>query len=673
MVESYSSPCLVYEPGAAPTSPPEVFRATPGVVVTPRRPPPDPPSGGITGDPDEAITWYGALPYIFKPPAELLTGKIDSITGELRDEPYNPNTYRPKTAQESFEIGVAKKGATYDPDYSFKKYDPSSNKSTLVTNNSNKNLSKYIYKDLKLIERYRKGLDSIDLYPIFNLRNQYDKLQDNLSEGLKKTVEGLNSKDRQKFLDLVFSTIVDGRIASDDFYYRKTVLNKRGNRKVPTTNGVNSVNKAYNFFQKNKQAVDPEKFDNLKQQKDLQTFKFIPSDINKRFSVLSRSIGETQVTINDDDSYILVQQDGTELIDYINDGDTVDIRESNGSITKKALITDIDRTYYTSIDTLEDIFSLLNDEYRIDLAVTTNTSSMAEENFNLVSPYNQQYFLQLDNTTITDLEYEKLGIKKTSCEYTLQNVEEDFNDYVKFKAFPYLVLPIPNDDPIIANIFRSGGVTLTFKDIDFEGYDDILPRRIPYHIVIVPTDTEQLNFYNNESQITEFTDSITTRKLSFELNPDEFTRKPGIRHMYLSREYTYPDLNIEGLSDTQGIKYGFELSKNISTRQYKTGSEVLPRKAKGIRTFLRVMTSLQDNYELESSLTWFDVLSRLSFYELNNLLFNNSSNLFNRLANTGIKNGVRFTTSKRNFQTGLRGLTGLDEYEVITNPGPFSL
>ncbi len=671
MVKSYHNPCLVYDPGKAPTKPPKPFRASPGTIVVPERPPKEPPESGGLEIPndrnDEIISWSGALPYIYKPFAETQTTTYDAVAGENRLKPYNPSAHIAKSAQEEADESKAKRNSTYDPDYSFKKYDPSPLKSTLVRNTRNTVLAENIYEDFKLIERYKKGLQKADLFPIFNLKNQYHKLYDNLSIDFQELVDSLNFRDQQKFLDLVFESTITDKINTQDFEYRRTALTKRGLKVAPEVSGVNKVDKAYNHFQKNKYSIDPEQYDNLVQQKELQTFKCIPSDLNKRIAITSRSIGETQVVVNDDDSYILVQSDGTELIDYINDGDTIDVRLRSGEIKKKLITTDVHKAYYTSMDVLEDLYNIIGDEFRVDLTVETDTSSLVEMGYGLDSSLESYYLYELDNTSITNLAYETLGISKTQCTYTKQSNDSTFNDNNKFRAFPYLVLPVANDDPLLAHLDRSDDISTIFSDIDFTGFSDILPRRIPYHLIIVPTDSEKLNFYNLYSEVTTYTDSITKRKLSFTFSPDKKANPERLAHSYLTREFSYPGDNIVGLPDTQGIKYEFGLSKGLSDAQYVAGTEQLPRVGRGIRQFLKVSKSLTDNYDTTESLTWFDTLSRLSFVELYDLLMSNNRNIFYSFANTGI-DGVKYSVSRRDFQTGLRELTGIDEYEVITQP-----
>lgn len=665
MVKSFFNPCLVYEPGAAPTKPPVPF-AAPGVVAVPDpRPPKEDPADGLEnpyGRKYEIPTWSGALPDMYIPPADLQTTVFDANAGEDRLRPYNPDkrTYESAVAENNDK--KAKKASTYDPDYSFKKYTPSPLKSTLKRNTRNNVLKDFIYEDFELIRKCREGFGCNDLFPVFNLRRQYGKLRDNLADNYKTVLDKLNTRDQERLLDLVFETSVTGKIDTEDFEYRRRVLNKRASREKITSTGVNKVEEAYNIFKNNSYPLNPERYDSLVQQKQIQTFKFIPSDIDKRITVLSNSIGETRIAVNNDDSYDLK---GTTK--YIYENDTIDVRTAGGTIKRLPITTDIDLARYTDLDVLEDIYETLGYEYTINISTETDTADDREKNFNLSAESDDYYLLTLDNSSIETSSFEPLGLQRTTCNYDLQTVEATFNDIVKFRAFPYLMINVSNEDPFLIHLIRSQTATVNFLDLDFSGFDLIHPRRIPYHIMIVVTDSEQLNFYSTESRVTELTSSRTVRELNLTLHPDSKFRKSNLEHPYLQSQYSYPGENIDGYYDTQGIRYSTYLGDGIQDIKYVSGSEQLPRTGKGVRQFLRVTESLVNNYEIDGGLVWFDVLSRLSFSEVYDLLMNNSRLIFSRFSNQGVE-GVRFTTSKRNFQTGLRGLTGTDEYDVITQP-----
>ena len=128
-------------------------------------------------------------------------------------------------------------------------------------------------------------------------------------------------------------------------------------------------------------------------------------------------------------------------------------------------------------------------------------------------------------------------LKTTDLQYQVEEVrynaatKQDINEIVRFKSGPGNVLFIDSRDPILYHIAQGTEVSATMTDINFNYHintNDIYPRRIPAHILIVPTDKNDYNPLNAKSTITRWddpisNDSVFSRTIRFVPGPTAHT------------------------------------------------------------------------------------------------------------------------------------------------------
>jgi hypothetical protein len=682
MVNSFTDKCLIFEPGKAPTPPPPVFHGEGTVIVTPTPPRPDPQTEGFRPDKGEVTE------IIFQPPppeeeyvwvctelkecvlvlkASLGVGQpYWSTQGECRSfcESILGASVSPRGRDSS--TTTRNRHYPYEQNFNFNSY-VGNNSNGILVNSGYKHTnifnSKYSLEIKETIKANSRN-SSVNTYPFYSFRGRPEKMFSNLSEDLKNSLNKLPSRLRTRYLSSITTSLFDDNLKRVDTNHIHEVTKRYKEKDISKVSYPRSdIRTVYENFQLNKIPLDPESHTNIYRQKELQTWKTIPSDLDKKIEVLLKS-GETSEfsIISDDDSFIYTTSSGTDTKLYINDGDTVDIYRE--SLFKYPITTNIHNAFIMSQEDIIASFNQLKSpnhpEYSIGLTVSSDNSYDIERTYDLDTALNDYFYFTIDNTSFKNHNVTDIGLRSTTVKYDRLSVEGDINDDVKFRAFPSIVLPISNEDPILKHLIR-GTVTLTFTDLDLYNLgNEFMPRMIPYHVIFVPTDNAKLSNYNAESTLLSLNSDKTVRYLNFTYNIDKYHVKKGLHHDYLRREYTYPNANIDGIEDTQGIKYTFNFGDRISRLKFKEESESLPRRESSIRLFLNAVSRVVSNYTIsDTGLNWFDVLSRVNSRAVLSLLTASTEQTRQDLGK-GVLTGVRLGPSIKGTPTKIVSQTGTE-------------
>ena len=218
-------------------------------------------------------------------------------------------------------------------------------------------------------------------------------------------------------------------------------------------------------------------------------------------------------------------------------------------------------------------------------------------------------------------------IRKSKATFKLITDPDEINEWIEYKAWPYMHFNIESDDPFIDHMLDTSTMVAEFKDISFDKFqastDDVpvIPRRIPWHIVLIPTDRTRFLIGSGRSKLTGY----NTRKATFRLSPD----KKQIRQRWDSDIFNTDEVDyFEGIDprvEQKTFKVTYDSSKfNTVKRSYQSGVEKLPRKPSAARQlFKAIRTAKEDetNFidESKTKIEWASVFKNLSANERKSL------------------------------------------------------
>ena len=239
----------------------------------------------------------------------------------------------------------------------------------------------------------------------------------------------------------------------------------------------------------------------------------------------------------------------------------------------------------------------------VDFKVVTAEADLIESTPSPSVARDTHIVLSLDPETATDVTSPSPLLRRTEVTY---NTNSSINIDLTKKAFPQAILYVLNDDPILDYLIDKEQAVLTFTDFSlsfFTNYDEIIfARKIPQHIIIVPTDKTEFVPFHTKSRMSVF----GTRSLSFIYHPDERKQDSNL-------------LNIPHLTYTSDT-YTLNTEYFNAGRFYRAGSETLPRKTSSVYKSLVIMRELMRYYGTLPEITpFFELFFRLTPSELQSL------------------------------------------------------
>lgn len=370
----------------------------------------------------------------------------------------------------------------------------------------------------------------------------------------------------------------------------------------------------------------------------------VPEDIRKRVSVTKRDGTNVNVTVNNDETFKIKLNDGSHATITVNPDDTIPSLSHIPEIKNIELTTSLHKAFSIKNHFLRDIEYDLGQDLGLKLVVETQDTDDVELNYDLSSMrWNKPYTLSLVASTIAEIDSESDFVKATSATYTRLTDADEIDANIKFKGYPWKVLMINHEDPIMGHINDDNATfRLEFKDFTLENVDEtyLFPRKIPKAIVILPTNRTRFNIYNGLSTLVEW----NKREIEFAQHIDHRYYNTGLLYNYLSLESTWPNTDISGNKNTQGLKFFHDRNHILFKSTYNETDEPLPRRKFGFRAAVNMVSSLDTIFENEGKFTWFDVLSRLSPREFYTFKYGVDRKMIDRLRR-GERTGIKLTYS----------------------------
>ena len=375
-------------------------------------------------------------------------------------------------------------------------------------------------------------------------------------------------------------------------------------------------------------SVDPNKYPEGDQREQMRNWKLVATDVNKRIEVITRSGDIQDVYVNKDDSIILYDRDLSAYTNYITDGDEY---ETDAAVIE--IVSDKDKALINDYDDVAKIMYRLNEPYEIKMVIDSAELRLVEETYDTENPREDVYVLKLDPTTLEDLPRRNPLVRHSQATFNLLEDDQEINDWVSTKPFPYMQFYVDHEDPIFEHLEAKKEAVLEFEDFSldvFQGYEDlpIFPRRIPWHIGIVPTDRDDLMFGRSRSYQTKYNE----REIIFKLNPMPSEHKTSLNNPILTRETGYGGGPRPRELTNEQSRYAFNRSvvkENI--KPYKTVDEPLPRRELAGKKLFKILNELQADgtkyvNRQNDTVSWATIYQSLTPFERKALLLTEFKN-----------------------------------------------
>ena len=327
----------------------------------------------------------------------------------------------------------------------------------------------------------------------------------------------------------------------------------------------------------------------------MKMWKTLAPDLDKAIPIVLADSTVAYIDINMDDSYTFTLSGGGTETRYINDGDYITFVTPTGELSYLELYSDIDKAKMLDIADTVRIHNLYGDSHFFKFSVSSDETELVEETYSLTTPRPEKYILKLDPSTVEDLPREKTVIRKSKASYSVITDEAEINSWISTKPWPYLTKYIDHQDPFLNHLESSNSLSVEFKDVSFDqfyGYEEqfpILPRRIPWYIVVIPTDKTKYSLGASMSVLTGF----SSRELKFSYSP--FLNETIQRwdpSLFVYSEGSRGDGILPFDEEDFPMSLTYSPTKfSMYVFPYKKGSEALPRKSSYVKTFLTALSA----------------------------------------------------------------------------------
>tara|TARA_A100000172_G_scaffold38012_1_gene23175 strand:- start:3875 stop:8038 length:4164 start_codon:yes stop_codon:yes gene_type:complete len=433
--------------------------------------------------------------------------------------------------------------------------------------------------------------------------------------------------------------------------------------------GTKAVFKSSNLSTNNRSALDlitnnllsinPSDF-GIKKRNRMIYWKPLAEDLDKRLIFKTADGTETNIYIPNNEKITVEYSASKSATLEMQDGDFFAVETLDGD-DRLTVFSEIEQARIVAPDVASRAAYLAGDDFHFQLDATSVTSDLVEFNVDTTSTRQDYYFLALDKDSVADRNSNLQGgdtlfTRKTYAKYNYTTTGID--DIVKHKAYPNLILYLRDDDMFFNHLEASEEAHLIHKDITLDNFensleDQILIRRLPQHILIIPSDRTAKVISQERSQFIDF----NTRRLKIRFSPaQDYKKLPKDKPPYLRPVFTQTEsLNFgTDIQDNtiwnEKIKFVFDTTAVAAIDRYKNGAEVLPRKETSITKLLKTLNTIKDAYSLteRDKINTFDLFSRMEPSDIKSLKFDvdDGYSLLSRLATNTITEDTTVNKSK---------------------------
>ena len=409
------------------------------------------------------------------------------------------------------------------------------------------------------------------------------------------------------------------------------------------------INRAVDRVESKKISLDPSTY-TTEEVDLLKLWYILPEDIYAKVPIVDSSGNSIRLKIpNSEKLAVLTSSLQATSVNVLEYGyDTCVITESGHELVP----TDdqLSRAYTINNNTEQACLFDAQARYNVTLTVSSPLASNLELTYDLTAARPSQYVLLINKDTIEDVPFDGSPfVRKTKAEYTIQSDPEVIQQNIEFRPYPWLVLPVDHNDPILGHFSSSSHYTIQFTNFSLEEFGDdatgpILVRKVPKCIILQPTDRYDLLFYSGYSSLVDW----NVRTLNYTLSPDPNYYNPKLKdHYFASIELAYPNIDITGDYTEHGMRAVFSSATATAENLFISGSEP-ERTAHGFRAAVNIASALNNIYYVNEGLLWTDVYKRLTLKQYYTIKMGIPNYMLDRLR-LGHKTNIKLFHNKNDY------------------------
>lgn len=423
----------------------------------------------------------------------------------------------------------------------------------------------------------------------------YRSLDKELKSNIDRLIDYEGVSLKKKILSRIKRFLIAGRLDDFDSVGIRSLASEHED--ILRSNTVSRENDLVDLINKKSKPLDYNYYGGLTKER-MRLWKTLSVDLEKAIPYVDSNSELNFIDVKLDDSYEILDSSGESSTKYINEGDFITFYKSSGDRGYLDLDSLLDKAVMLDFEDARNAFALLNEDYGTTLTATSEETDLVEENYSLSDAREPFYFLKLEASTVEDLDRTNPLIRKTQATFKYVTDEDEINEWIEYKPWPYLHFYIESSDPLIDHMLNSEEVVAEFKDISFDklrGYSEdipVLPRRMPWYIIVVPTDRTRYLIGSGRSKLVAY----NSRKATFRTSPS----KKEMSQRWDSEIYDEKEAGFfEGVDprvEQNTVKVAFNKTKLRSVKKlYRSGNEPLPRKPSSARRLFEAIRSAKDD------------------------------------------------------------------------------
>ena len=462
---------------------------------------------------------------------------------------------------------------------------------------------------------------------VYNAINS-DKVKRSLSQKARRSLSYRYNLDGSKLVDTIAESTLQTLINNDGTLTEEDVDNIAGNSNArslslsPNT-AINKVN-AVNIFLNNSFSLNANDYNILDKNRIL-NWKVLAEEVDKHLIFKTSDGTESTIYIPNSELITVHTSTGVEHTLEMQDGDYFRANSVTGD-DRLTVHSNQKQAVALSREDLAKASRLAGGSQYMDLTCTSLDTNLVELNVDTTGARAEYYFLTIDKSTIESSPTDDVYFKTVKATYDYKTSESEINSFIKHKL-PYAMVTLRSDDIIFNHLESSQKATVEVNQFTLDNFTNnatkILPTRMPWYIIIIPSDKPSMLPVYNRSKMNAF----NSRTIRVGFSPIGNTAGDGGEFAGITETITTtggvnftPDI----LGNTiyqENREYSLNSAALNSMPKYKNNAESLPRKLHPTNKLLEKINTLKTDNSLTSrdKVTFYDLYSRMTPSEFRGL------------------------------------------------------
>ena len=455
-----------------------------------------------------------------------------------------------------------------------------------------------------------------------------DKVKKSLSQKTRRALSYRYNLDGSKLVDTIANATLQSLISNDGTLTEEELDSVVGGSnakplRLSSNTAINKVNAA-NLFLNNSFSLNPNHYNILDKNRIL-NWKVLAEEVDKHIIFKTSEGTETTIYIPNSELITVHTSTGVEHTLEMQDGDYFQAKSVTGD-GRLTVYSNQKQAVAMSREDLAKASRLAGGSQYMDLTCTSIDTNLVELNVDTTGARPEYYFLTIDKTTIQSSPTDDMYFKSIQATYDYKTSESEINSFIKHKL-PYAMITLRSDDIIFNHLESSQKATIEINQFTLDNFTNnsskILPTKIPWYIIIIPSDKQSMVPVYNRSKMKSF----NSRTIRVGLSPIGNTTVDGGEFAGITETITTtggvnfkPDIRGNTIYK-ENREYSLNSTALTNMPKYKNNSEKLPRKVHPTNKLLEKIKDLKTAHSLTSrdKVAFYDVYSRLSPSEFRGL------------------------------------------------------